>query len=200
MCPHVRPIETKTKFVILMHPKEFKKIKNGTGHLTRLSLPNSELYVDLDFTHHRAVNGLIEDKNNLCYVLYPGSESLNLNKERIEAKGRQLVIFIIDSTWACSVKMLRLSRNLQALPKLSFTHTRSSQFEIKGQPEAFCLSTIESALTILELLNEHRMEIIEEEAFDRFLEPFKAMVAYQIGCISRSQSSHVNAARFKRRG
>jgi DTW domain-containing protein YfiP len=199
MCPHVKPIETKTKFVILMHPKEFKKIKNGTGHLTHLSLPNSELFVDIDFSEHSGVNALLADENNLCYVLYPGDESLNLNREKIEADGRQVVIFIIDSTWACSVKMLRLSRNLQKLPKLSFTHSKSSQFQIKAQPEEICLSTIESTQTILELLNEQKIEQIDEAAFGSFLDPFKAMVAYQIGCISRSESNHVNAARFKRR-
>lgn len=200
MCPHVKPIETRTKFVILMHPKEFKKIKNGTGHLTHLSLPNSELFIDIDFSEHCGVNALIADEGNLCFVLYPGEESLNLNREKIEADGRQVVIFIIDSTWACSVKMLRLSKNLQKLPKLSFTHAKSSQFQIKAQPEEICLSTIESTQTILELLNEQKIEQIDEAAFFSFLDPFKAMVAYQIGCISRSESNHVNAARFKRRG
>ena len=182
-----------------MHPKEFKKIKNGTGHLTHLSLPNSELYIDIDFTHHKAVNALIEDENNLCFVLYPGDESHDLNSERIDAGTRQIVIFIIDSTWVCSVKMLRLSRNLQPLPKLSFTHSRRSAFQIKEQPAAYCLSTIESTLTVLELLNEHEMESIEQEAFEGFLQPFKAMVEYQIGCIADSRSSHVNAVRFKKR-
>ena len=38
MCEHAYPVDTKTKFVILMHPKEFKKIKNGTGHLTHYYL------------------------------------------------------------------------------------------------------------------------------------------------------------------
>lgn len=182
-----------------MHPKEFKKIKNGTGHLTHLSLPNSELYIDIDFTHHKAVNALIDDENNLCFVLYPGDESHDLNRERIDAGSRQIVIFIIDSTWVCSVKMLRLSRNLQALPKLSFTHSRRSAFQIKEQPAAYCLSTIESTLTVLELLNAHKTESIEQEAFDHFLDPFKAMIEYQIGCIADSRSSHANAVRFKKR-
>lgn len=193
LCAHVKPIETKTKFVILMHPKEFKKTKNGTGHLTHLSLPNSELFVDIDFSAHREVNALIDDANNLCYVLYPSQESLNLNTQKIDAQGRQTVIFIIDSTWACSLKVLRLSKNLQKLPKLSFTHTKSSQFQIKEQPAAFCLSTIESTLTVLELLHEQEVEQIEEGAFEGFLDPFMSMIEYQLGCISRS-----DAVRFKR--
>ncbi len=199
MCQHVKPIATQTKFVILMHPKEFQKVKNGTGHLTHLSLSNSELYIGVDFREHKRVNALIDDSNKLCYVLYPGEDSLHLNKKKIECEGRELVIFIIDATWSTAQKLLKVSSNLQVLPKLSFTHTKSSQFQIKQQPQEAYLSTIESTLTILELLNEHKMESIEQPSMEHFLDPFKAMVAYQIGCISDSESQHKNAVRFKKR-
>ncbi len=199
MCPHVKPIETKTKFVLLMHPKEFQKVKNGTGHMTHVSLPNSELYVGVDFRDHKRVNAILKDTNNLCYVLYPGDDSHNLNEEKIETNGKQVVIFIIDATWSTALKLLKVSTNLQSLSKLSFTHTKSSQFQIKEQPADYCLSTIESTLTILELLNIHGMENIEAKKLESFLDPFKAMIAYQIGCISSSKSDHKNAVRFKKR-
>ena len=199
MCQHVKPIKTKTKFVVLMHPKEFQKVKNGTGHLTHLSLPNSELYIGVDFRDHRRVNALLQDTNNLCYALYPDESSHNLNEDKIETEGRQVVIFIIDATWSTAQKLLNVSTNLQSIPKLSFTHTKSSQFQIKEQPEAYCLSTIESTLTILELLDRHKMEDITREAFDGFLDPFKAMIKYQIECIAESKSNHKNAVRFKKR-
>ena len=51
MCSHIHEIETNTKFIILMHPKEFKKTKNGTGRLTHLSLPNSHLFIGIDFLY-----------------------------------------------------------------------------------------------------------------------------------------------------
>lgn len=196
MCSYVKPIETKTKFVILMHPKEFKKTKNGTGHLTHLSLPNSELYVDVDFSGHTAVNTLIASNMNTCFVLYPGKNSININTQKIESNGKQIVIFIIDSTWPCSVKMLRLSRNLQQLPRLSFTHTKTSQFQIKEQPKEYCLSTIESTQTILELLNAQGLEQIGEAALNGFLNPFLSMIDYQIRCASKSEE---NTARFIKR-
>lgn len=196
MCSYVKPIETKTKFVILMHPKEFKKTKNGTGHLTHLSLPNSELYVDVDFSEHTAVNTLIAYNMNICFVLYPGKNSININTQKIESNGKQIVIFIIDSTWPCSVKMLRLSRNLQQLPRLSFTHTKTSQFQIKEQPKEYCLSTIESTQTILELLNAQGLEQIEVAALNGFLNPFLSMIDYQIKCASKSEE---NTARFIKR-
>lgn len=193
MCSHVRPVSTETKFVILMHPKEFKKTKNGTGHLTHLSLPNSELYIDVDFTDHAAVNAIIGDEGNRCYLLYPGKESIYLNEHPLNNHGKRAVIFLIDSTWPCSIKMLRLSKNLQALPRLSFTHTKRSQFQIKEQPEEYCLSTIESTLSVLELLNQHGTERIAQEALEMFLEPFWAMVAYQLQCASSTEES----VRFK---
>lgn len=197
MCTSVNPIHTQTKFIILMHPKEFKKTKNGTGRLTHLSLPNSQLYIDVDFTQHKAINALIDDPKNLCYVLYPGAESIHLNTTKIELGNRQLVIFIIDSTWPCSVKILRLSHNLQRLPKLSFTHSKISQFQIKEQPKEFCLSTMESTLTILELLTYHGIEVIDKTALSSFLDPFLSMVDYQIQCISKSDIPQKNTKRFR---
>jgi DTW domain-containing protein YfiP len=196
LCAYIKPLKTDTKFIILMHPKEFKKTKNGTGHLTHLSLSNSELFIDIDFSEHAIINSLIEDGNNACYVLYPGKESVNLNTQGISIEEKQLVIFLIDSTWPCSVKMLRLSKNLNVLPKLSFTHTKSSQFKIKEQPKEFCLSTIESTLTVIELLNKRGVETIKQENLDHFLDPFLAMVEYQIECALRLKSKQV---RFVRR-
>ena len=200
ICADVHPIETQTKFVILMHPKEFQKVKNGTGHMTHLSLPNSELYVGVDFRNHQRVNALLEDRAKCCYVLYPDEKSLKLNTESMALEGRELVIFIIDATWSTAQKLLKVSTNLQKLPKLSFTHTKSSQFQIKQQPENYCLSTIESTLTILELLEHHGLEQVKKEAFKSFLTPFEMMIKYQISCISQSESKHKNAVRFKKRG
>lgn len=176
-----------------MHDHEFRKIKNGTGHFTHLSLENSELHVGIDFSSHRRVNELINDQNNICYVLYPSNESLVLNHTHLRSEAKQNVIFLIDATWACSKKMLRLSTNLQKLPKVSFEHNKSSEFKIKEQPKELCLSTIESTLCVLELLNKNGDERIVQEELDSFLNPFREMVAYQLECIG----ADTNTPRFK---
>ena len=179
MCEHINPIQTETKFVILMHPKEYKKTKNGTGHFTNLSLPNSEIHIGIDFTKNNRINELINNSENECYIIYPGKESINLNEKKI-ATQKNIVLFLIDSTWACSKKMIRESQNLIKLPKVSFTHTKKSMFRIKEQPADYCLSTMESTLCILELLNMHNIEKIKENAFKNFLKPFHQMIEYQI--------------------
>jgi len=199
MCSHVRPIKTETKFVVLMHPKEFKKIKNGTGHLTHLSLENSELYIDTDFSEHKRVNELIADPKNNCYLLYPSQKSIVLNENSISEEEKNSVIFILDATWDISKNMLRDSKNLQRLPHISFEHTKTSQFEIKTQPEEYCLSTIESTLCVLELLTANENEKIGQKSLDAFLNPFKAMIKYQQSCINATGESDKNSLRFKKR-
>lgn len=183
MCGYITPFDTKTKFVILMHPKEFKKTKNNTGRFTHLSLKNSELIVGASFANNRRVNELIDDSASECYVLYPSEDAINLNSEKALHVNRQNIIFIIDSTWACSKSMFRLSPNLQALKKISFTHTKTSQYKIKKQPEKQYLSTIESTLCVLELLNKNGYEEIAQKSLKNFLEPFKEMIKYQLKCV-----------------
>lgn len=164
-----------------MHPKEFRKTKNGTGHMTNNSLENCELHVGIDFSNHKRVNELLNDKNYEAYVLYPDTNSIKLNTQKLPSEKKAL-IFIIDSTWPCSKKMLRLSKNLQNLKKVSFEHDKSSQFKIKTQPNQYCLSTIESTLCVLEQLNNQNIEDISKSSLKQFLKPFEEMVEYQVKC------------------
>jgi len=164
-----------------MHPKEFRKTKNGTGHMTNNSLENCELHVGIDFSNHKRVNELLNDKNYKAYVLYPDTNSIKLNTQKLPSEKKAL-IFIIDSTWPCSKKMLRLSKNLQNLKKVSFEHDKSSQFKIKTQPNQYCLSTIESTLCVLEQLNNQNIEDISKSSLEQFLKPFEEMVEYQVKC------------------
>jgi len=182
MCSHITPIETHTRFVILMHPKEFRKTKNGTGHFTNLSLKNCEIFVGIDFSEHTEINEIIEHPDNNCFVLYPSEKSIKLNEENIGSENKNTVLFLIDSTWPCSRAMLTASPNIDALKKVSFTHTKSSAFTFKEQPQAYCLSTMESTLCVLELLNQHQIEDISPHALKDFLKPFHKMVEYQLSC------------------
>jgi DTW domain-containing protein YfiP len=73
--------------------------------------------------------------------------------------------------------MLKLSKNLQKLKRVSFDNKIKSKFSIKQQPESLCLSTIESVYTVLNLLKEGDLEQCETKDF---LIPFEKMIAYQL--------------------
>jgi len=181
-----------------MHPKEFSKTKNNTGKLTQQSLSNAQIHVGIDFTNNDKINALIDDTNNNCYVLYPSDTSIKLNHTSIKEPNKNTVIFIIDSTWPCSNKILRLSQNISQLPKVSFEHDKVSQYKIKTQPNELSLSTIESTLCVLELLNKHRDEEIEENDLENFLEPFLQMIKYQTSLYSNPNKKQVRYKKPKK--
>ena len=184
ICKHITPLQTKTRFIILMHPKEYKKEKNGTGHMTKLQLENSEIIVGVDFTNNKRVNEILTNPNNSSFLLYPGKDNFNLStRKSLEINafmGINPHLFILDGTWPCARKMLKLSTNLQQLKRVSFDNKIKSKFIIKQQPEPLCLSTIESVYTVINLLKEGDLEQCETKGF---LIPFEKMIESQVNYI-----------------
>ncbi len=182
-CGSLRPMATATRFVFLMHPKEFKEEKAGTGRLTHLCLPNSELHMGIGFQKDDAVQALLDDTRNCCVLLYPGREARNLSAGEFAAKelqGRRLVVFLLDATWPLARKMLRLSPNLQALPRIMFTPTAPSRYIIKQQPQAGCLSTLEAVHELMLALEKGGLDRYEEPA--QLLGIFDRMQRFQMEC------------------
>jgi DTW domain-containing protein YfiP len=83
--------------------------------------------------------------------------------------------------------MLKLSKNLQKLKRVSFDNKIKSKFIIKQQPESLCLSTIESVYTVLNLLKEAEVEQCETK---NFLIPFEKMIEYQLEYVLNPNSKN----------
>ena len=193
ICKHISPFKTKTRFIILMHPKEYKKERNGTGYMTNLQLENSEIIVGIDFTNNTRVNEILTKEKNSSFLLYPGKDNFNLSVRKsseINAfMGNTPHIFLLDATWPCARKILKLSKNLQKLKRVSFDNTITSKFIIKQQPKPLCLSTIESVYTVLNLLKEGEFEKCETT---NFLVPFKKMIEHQLEYFLNPRSKNYN--------
>ena len=196
ICKHLNPIKTKIRFIILMHPMEYKKEKNGTGHMTKLQLENSEIIVGVDFTNNDRVNEILNKENSTSLLLYPGKENFNLStresSEIISFMGEAPHLFLLDATWPCARKMLKQSKNLQELKRVSFDNEIKSKFIIKQQPEPLCLSTIESVYTVINLLNEGEFEQCDTKDF---LLPFEKMIEFQVECILNPSNNYYRPAK-----
>lgn len=164
-----------------MHPKEYKKERNGTGRMTQLQLQNSEIIVGVDFTKNGRVNEILAEESSSSFLLYPGEDTFNLSvkkgPETVSFLGENPQIFILDGTWPCAKKMMKVSTNLQALKRVSFDNKIESKFIIKQQPAPLCLSTIESVYTVLNILNTGGTENCKTKDF---LLPFEKMIENQI--------------------
>lgn len=194
LCHLIKPFATKAQFILLMHPMEAKKEKMGTGRLTIACLENSRMIMGVDFSEDPEVNEIINNPENQCMVLYPGANALNISSDDVtplkNLDDKKLVFFLIDGTWPCAKKMMKLSKNINTLPRVSFTATHESIFAIKEQPAEFCLSTLESIHFFLEESERRGLESLNG-AQDNMIEVFKAMIDFQIECaLNPSLSSY----------
>lgn len=185
LCEHIVSFDPIFRFVILLHPMEARKEKMGTGRITHAFLKNSKIITGIDFTNNSEVNELIEKYS--AYVLYPGENALNISqddcsilKNKLSAK-EEIVIFVIDGTWPCAKKMMKLSKNLHNIPRISFNVEKESMFEIKEQPSKYCLSTIESIHLMLDELKRREVVNLKDE-HHQMLVPFRVMVEFQKQC------------------
>lgn len=174
-------METKTRIVLLMHPKEWRRQKCATGRLATLHLADSEIIPGLAFDSIPRFRRLIDDDRNYPVLLYPGQNAYNLTEgsfPREELGEKRLVVFLIDATWACSKSVLRESPGLQRLPRIMFVPRQRSRFIIKRQPREYCLSTIEAIHELLLSLESAGLDSYPDK--ERLLRTFDAMQSLQI--------------------
>lgn len=186
-CSGIRPMDTRTRFVFLMHPKEFKREKAGTGRLTHLCLPNSKICMGAEFDNHEEVRELLCDPAHYPVLVYPGPSAVNLSLPQSALTpetlaGRALLVLLIDATWASARKMLRLSPSLQRLPRVMFTPSTPSRYVIKQQPQEGCLSTLETVHELLLALERSRLDAYPMP--EQLLSLFQQMQDFQIRCAS----------------
>jgi DTW domain-containing protein YfiP len=183
LCDSIKPFSTRMRFVILMHTKEARRQKTGTARLAKLCLTNAELLIGTDFTRDERVNSLIQDPSYSPFVLYPGPEALNFKTlgNDLPPGGKTLLVFVIDGTWRGAKRILNKSRNIRALPRLSFFRSYSSQFVIKRQPMAHCVSTIEAVYYLCKEAEETGHENLNAQS-ENLMIVFKKLVDTQINC------------------
>ena len=147
-----------------MHPKEAKRTRNGTGRLAHLALRNSEIIMGVEFLDDPRVQSLLADPHFYPCILYPGKTSKEPSKFLAEASAletRTPLVFVIDGTWTAAKKMMKLSQNLHALPRIALAPSQPSKFVIKHQPNPLCLSTIESVAILLTEMENLGLENIQ---------------------------------------
>ncbi len=160
VCGELKPFDTNSRFLILMHPMEYKKEKVGTGRFSHLILRNSEILVDVGFDDNERFRELLRDPEYATYVLYPGFETIDIGDPELPQKlgpGKSQFI-VIDGTWPCAKKMMKLTTSLHGVPRVSFKPGRLSEFRVKHQPLPGCLSTVESIHQVLLDLNRAGLE------------------------------------------
>lgn len=184
VCSVLKPFDPGIKFVFLMHPKEAKRQRTGTGRIAHAGLLDSEIIMGIDFTKNERLCALLSAPQYFPVLLYPGEDAWTAKKEGFKETvgNRKLLAIIIDSTWFCSKKMIRYSKNLLELPKLSFYGSYRSIFTFKREPHPECVSTIESCYYLIKEMQEYKItdDSVSSESIESLMEAFKSMIKFQL--------------------
>jgi DTW domain-containing protein YfiP len=173
-CAHVTELATRTRVVVLQHPRERVKAV-GTARIAALCLPSSEVFVGVDFSAQPRLDPLLCDPARPAVLLYPGPDARDLAREPPPGP---VTLVVVDGTWHHARTLMRRNPRLQELPRYVLSAPRPSEYRIRRAPRADYVSTLEALV--------HALTVLEGRHFEALLAPFRAMVSVQLGFAAQS--------------
>lgn len=186
-CAHVKPVATRTRLVLLQHPRE-AEVAIGTAHMASLCLSNSELHVGVDWSASSPLKRALSDPARPAILLYPGEDATDIVASPPPGP---VTLVVVDGTWAQTKKVVRTNPVLAGLPRYAFVPPSPSEYRIRKEPNDASVATIEALV--------HALGALEGESFEALLAPFRAMIDFQIECQSRFHGARVRHARHRER-
>lgn len=146
ICPHLYPVPTETRVVVVIHAREHMKPSNS-GHLARWLLPNAEVRVaGLD---GRVAEPLEPDSDREAVVLFPRPGARRLDRP----PDRPLTLVVPDAPWRQARRMANRWPGLAELPAVALPDGPGRGFFLRKSrhgPQA--LGTLESVARALGIL------------------------------------------------
>ena len=170
-CAALPALDTTTRIVILQHPRE-RDMPIGTARMATLCLPRAELHVGIDWSAHAGLASALGDPARPPILLYPGPGARDILREPPPGP---VTLVVVDGTWSQARGVVRDNPVLRALPRYAFDPPEPSQYQIRREPSAECVSTIEALMHVLGVL-EH-----DPPRFRVLLDPLRAMIAAHLG-------------------
>lgn len=173
-CPYLpspRITPTTTKLVILQHPGEVKR-NIRTCKMLELGLAPGccTVYTGRKFPGKNAQLASILSSPT-TRILYPGPDSSPLTSV---SPSFVSTLVILDGTWDQARKLFSHNPILQGVQKVSISLPTPSEYIVRTQPSAGCMSTLEVGVHSIAIL-EDRQEIVQP-----MLAPLVAMCNMQI--------------------
>jgi DTW domain-containing protein YfiP len=184
-CAHLTSIATKTRVVLLQHPRE-RDMPIGTAHMAHLCLPGSELHVGVKFEGDAAFERALSDPERPAVLLYPGEGATDI---LASPPAGPVTLIVVDGTWWQAKKLVRSNPALAALPRYAFVAPAPSAYRIRKEPDEAYVSTIEALVHVLGALEG------DAARFQPMLRPFEAMIDTQLACESQLRGVRVRHKR-----
>ncbi|MBU2881363.1 DTW domain-containing protein [Psychrosphaera sp. B3R10] len=147
LCEAIKPVNNRTKLIVLQHPDEVKNKKN-TIKLAKMACSNIEVFIgesEQDFAD--IMQTLVNSKTAL---LFPSDSATPFDQLASDISFDYLVI--LDGTWRKAKRIYFVNPWLKKLPHLQFALANESQYSIRSTSQEFSLSSIEAIAYSLEKL------------------------------------------------
>ena len=182
-CEHVVEIATRTRVVILQHPRE-RDVPINTARIAALCLPNAQLHVGIKFGGTKALADATSDPAHPPILLYPAPDAVDIEAHPPDSP-RTLIV--LDGTWWQASKLWKENPELHAIPRYAFRPRAPSDYRIRKEPQEDYVSTLEALAHVLGVLEG------DSERLLAMREPFRAMVDAQLAHAAKGGGSrHVS--------
>jgi DTW domain-containing protein YfiP len=166
-CAALTSLETKTRVVILQHPRE-RRMPIGTARMATLCLPQASLHVGVRWDGDSALHAAVSDPSRPPILLYPGPGARDV---LADPPAGPVTLIVVDGTWTQAKNVVRDNPVLRSLPRYAFAAPEPSRYgDVRREPSAECVSTIEALMYVLGALEG------DAPRFRALLEPMRKMI------------------------
>jgi len=177
VCRHLTRIPNTVGVHVLQHPRE-RRHPLGTARLLRLGLTAVQVHV-LDLRDRKTPVEPVSLPEG-AGLLYPAPGARDLATIPAAERPRHLVV--IDGTWNQAHRIRRDTPWISALPCFRYEPEHGSRYRIRTEPRFECLSTVESVVAALRVLDP------DLEGTNTLLDAFDAMIDAQIEATERGRT------------
>jgi len=187
LCSLLTPIHNAVGVHVLQHPHE-RRHHIGTARLLRLGLADVRVHV-LGQSGKSAASVPV-DLPDGAGLLYPSADARDLSTLTVSEKPEHLVV--IDGTWTHAHRVFRDNPWISAMPRYCLPAGEGSRYRIRPEPRLECLSTVESVVAALRILEP------DLGGTEMLVSAFEAMIDAQIEASAR-RSPDTQRFRVRRR-
>ena len=170
VCAHLPELAPSARVVILQHPRE-RRMPIGTAHMASRCLKGSAVVVGTHLEAHPTVVRALADPDRQPVLLWPGPGAKDL---ATSPPTGPITLFVVDGTWSTAKKLLKLNPSIARLARYAIAPKGPSEYRIRREPRAECLSTIEAISSALGVLEG------DPEPYRAMMTPFRAMIDAQL--------------------
>lgn len=167
-----QPLVPKSRVILLQHPAEEKRALRTAPMLSVGLAPGKCLiYKGKKFPKFDSeLEAILADKNSL--LLYPSPRSIPI--EQLDLSEGPFNLVLIDGTWPQAKAIYTCSSVLHGMRQVKLISSGNSNYIIRTQPTDGCLSTLETAIEALSILE-------QQDCYrEQLLRPLHALCQFQL--------------------